>query len=293
VIARATEPLARAADRLRNPEYTGEGRCVPCTLVNLLIAAALGAALAAVWLPVGVALFCLSLAAIYLRGYLVPGTPTLTKRYLPDRVLRIFDKEPAPAPTFDDVATVEAFLLRHDAVTESPDGDDLQLTPAFEATWRDRMAAVDTDDALLAGILDAIFDGVDADLDAGELSLDRRAHALVLSYEGRTVSRWESRAAVTADVAAAVEFADRSDDWDAMDPDVRLQVLGALRLWLDRCPSCGGAVTLDQEVVESCCRSVSVVAATCDDCDSRVFEAEYDGALEADDAGPGAAGAGR
>ncbi|WP_293032421.1 hypothetical protein [Natronococcus sp.] len=83
-------------DRLRQPEYTGENRCTPCTILNLAIAGAIGTAVARRSRIAGAAVVGASTAAIYLRGYLVPGTPELTKRYLPERVLRLFGKESEP-----------------------------------------------------------------------------------------------------------------------------------------------------------------------------------------------------
>ncbi|ARS91742.1 hypothetical protein [Natrarchaeobaculum aegyptiacum] len=81
-------------DDLKQPEYTGENRCLPCTVVNLTIAAALGWLVARKHRIAGVLVFVVSAAIISLRGYLVPGTPTLTRRYLPAGVLRLFGKEP-------------------------------------------------------------------------------------------------------------------------------------------------------------------------------------------------------
>jgi hypothetical protein len=43
---------------------------------------------------VGVPVLAGSLALVYLRGYLVPGTPAFTKRYFPDWLLAWFDKTP-------------------------------------------------------------------------------------------------------------------------------------------------------------------------------------------------------
>ncbi|MFU8866600.1 hypothetical protein [Natronococcus sp.] len=83
-------------ERLRKPEYTGENRCTPCTVLNLAIAGAIGAAVARRSRLAGAAVVGASAAAIYLRGYLVPGTPELTKRYLPERVLRLFGKTSEP-----------------------------------------------------------------------------------------------------------------------------------------------------------------------------------------------------
>jgi hypothetical protein len=41
---------------------------------------------------------------------------------------------------------------------------------------------------------------------------------------------------------------------------------------------CAGPVSLGQDTVESCCRSYEVVAVSCSDCDSRLFEERWDGA---------------
>lgn len=81
-------------DAFREPEYTGENRCVPCTAINVALAVALTAVSAALGPIVALAVFVGSMASIYFRGYLVPGTPELTKRYLPDQVLALFGKAP-------------------------------------------------------------------------------------------------------------------------------------------------------------------------------------------------------
>ncbi|ELY55555.1 hypothetical protein [Natronolimnohabitans innermongolicus] len=83
-------------DELKQPEYTGENRCEPCTILNLAIAAIVGSLIARKTKLGGLLAVGFSIALIYLRGYLVPGTPTLTKRYLPPAVLRWFGKEPEP-----------------------------------------------------------------------------------------------------------------------------------------------------------------------------------------------------
>ena len=136
-------------DRLRQPEYTGENRCLPCTGVNLVIAAVLtvavgaGAVAAGATGPqafvAGAAVFACAAGAVYLRGYLVPGTPWLTETYFPDWVLRWFDKDTTtttvgppgtadatgPGPGEEDV---EATLQRLGAIEECVDSADLCLT---------------------------------------------------------------------------------------------------------------------------------------------------------------------
>ena len=108
-------------DRIREPEYTGANRCVPCTVLNGILALALTAA-AAVFGPVAAAVVLVaSLGSIYYRGYLVPGTPELTKRYLPDRVLRLFGKAPeGPRDGWEEVSTARSGEVT--VTTFEPDG---------------------------------------------------------------------------------------------------------------------------------------------------------------------------
>lgn len=77
-------------DRLRRPEYTGENRCNLCTQSNLLIAAGLSWLIARKSNLSGFLVALGSIALIYLRGYLFPRTPTLTKQYFPTTVIQLF-----------------------------------------------------------------------------------------------------------------------------------------------------------------------------------------------------------
>jgi hypothetical protein len=260
--------LGRIVGSVRRPEYTGENRCTPCTIVNVVIAAGLTVAVWTVSLPLAVAVLAVSLSAIALRGYLVPYTPTLTKRYLPDRVLRLFDKQPGPPPAADGEVDLEAVLREAGAVEDCPAEDDLCLTDSFRASWRDRVAAVRATDSTrdeLAGLL-----GVDAD----GLTFSEHGSAFVASHDGVRVGQWESHAAFVADLAAARELSDRDPSWGALPVEHRGQVLSGLRLFIDTCPACDGRVTAGHEVVESCCRSIDVVAVSCEDCGARLFEVE-------------------
>ncbi|MFC4405848.1 hypothetical protein [Haloarchaeobius iranensis] len=258
-------------DQLRRPEYTGENRCIPCTVTNLGIAGVLsaGAFLLSPALAAGVAL--LSATAIYLRGYLVPGTPELTKRYFPARLLALFDEGPAgfDAGSF----AVESELLRAAAVV--PAGDDLNLDPAFAAAWYAEMETL-TDRASQRTALAAL-----TELDVEALRLDARPGRFVAWYDGEWIGQWESRSAFVADVAAAPVVAARLDDWETMPVAYRSELLAGLRLFLDRCPTCGGDVAFGTDVVESCCRSYDVVAANCVDCDARLFEVPLDESMAA------------
>ena len=56
-----------ALDRVRQPEYVGENRCLPCTVTNLVIAAILTAALAWLSVPLAVAFALPAVASIWLQ----------------------------------------------------------------------------------------------------------------------------------------------------------------------------------------------------------------------------------
>lgn len=267
-----------ALGRFRQPQYTGENRCVPCTAVNVAIAAVLAVGVAAgigtygsdasSATLAGSVVFVLSAIVIYLRGYLVPGTPSLTKRYLPDWLLRRFDKHPSVV-TAGDGLDVETTLKQIGVVTECERTNDLCLTERFRTAWQEEIAALRSEGASngdLARILD---------VDPDRLSIEEHGNAFVATLDDRRVGQWESRAAFLADVAAADVLQERDPNWARMALERRSEILNGLRIFLERCPACDGRVTLDQEVVDSCCRSIDVVAVTCRDCSARVFEAEY------------------
>jgi len=267
-------------DRLRQPEYTGENRCTPCTAVNVAIVAVAGTLVAkAKSRALGTAAFGVSLGTIYLRGYLVPGTPQLTKRYLPDRVLRWFEKEPAPAPVHEhDDLDPERVLLDAGTVTPCENDTDLCLTDEFRSEWHDQVRAVrkqnDPDESALRDVLGAQKEGI---------ALEEYGDALLARTDDGAVGQWNSSAAVTADVAAANALANRYANWTNMNSAERARVLASLRIFIEQCPECGGPVRIEQEAVESCCRSYDVLLSACEECDAALFEIEWtEGDVSAD-----------
>jgi hypothetical protein len=277
----------RVVQYFRDPRYTGENRYFPCTLLNLAVATAVSVVVSAFTPQLGFLLFGGSLATIYLRGYVVPGTRTLTERYRSDRGIERLGVYPFPDVysdddtrtthtdsnadlVYEDVATVEAFLRRHGALVERNGG--LRLHPEFRAAWRDRMAGIEDSETLLEVAGHYVFDSHAA---STPLSLARRDGRVVVSVDGRAVARWISWPAAVSDVGAAAKLADRSDRWETFDWDVRLRILGTLRLWLGRCPSCGDSVTFERAVTEASGRSVPAVVATCDGCGARLLETAH------------------
>jgi hypothetical protein len=265
--------------RVRRPEYTGDNRCVPCTVLNVALALVLAGGGGAVGLrvtdsllfggAVGGLVAIVGLSAIVLRGYLVPGTPTLTKRYLPDRVLAWFDKAPTTEMAADPDVDIERVLRAADAVEPCQHGTDLCLTDAFAADWEreiDRASETDVDPAAIADVLH---------LPTDELEVHDHGSAFMLTVAGdvrRHVGQWESAAAFYADMGGARALAKRTTEWRRLNAMERSAVLGGLRVFLHRCPACGGDVSFGEESVESCCREIDVVAVSCADCGARLFE---------------------
>ncbi|WP_435157129.1 hypothetical protein [Haladaptatus sp. DFWS20] len=258
-------------DRFKQPEYIGENRCIPCTIVNVTIAIVVSTALTFAAIPLGIAFFAFSMSAIYLRGYLVPGTPTLTKTYFPDWSLRVFDKSEMSTPTRtpkESDRDPEAVLTEANVIEPCEEIDDLCLDDGFRGAWHDSMERVLEDGAEkndLSRILDA---------DEDELEFEEHESAFLARIDGRRLGQWESHAALVADLAAARELSDRYDQWDELSVDNQSRILSGLRIFLETCPECGGTITAEQETVESCCRSMEVVAATCEGCDARILEVE-------------------
>lgn len=261
--------MNRMDNRIRLPEYTGGNRCLPCTIVNLVIAAVVSGLMGLVSVSAGFGSFVAFVAIIYLRGYLVPGTPTFTKRYVPDRVLQWFDKEPMPTYAVDadsdDELDVEAVLLGACALEESANPGDLVLTSTFEEEWNRRIDRLDrtTTKEMLAEILD---------IGQSQVRMEDHPGSYLVVVDGKQVGRWGSKAAFDADIAAGITLAERIDGWDDLTVEKQTGLMRGVRVFLKQCPDCGGPVTMTEETVESCCSSREVLASTCQDCGVRLFE---------------------
>ena len=253
------------ADRLRRPEYTGENRCLPCTALNVALAVVTAVAVAVGGLAAGASrgaavgaggvAFAVALAAIALRGYLIPGTPAITRRYFPERVLDAFGKGDADRPVLESVddEAVVATLSRAGVLTE--DGDALGLTDEFRAAVGDGVESGDPDAEGVRAVLRA--DEVDA---LGPTSFE---------VDGEGIERWVSTEAVAVDVALAAELDDRLDGWGDLDRGDRRDVLTGLRLRVERCPACGSPAETTVERLDHCCRRPHVaVQSACRECDA-------------------------
>lgn len=254
---------------LRQPEYTGENRCTPCTVLNVLIAGSVSAPVGLASVPLAAAVFTLSVAVIYVRGYLVPGTPTLTRTYFPDRVLRWFDKDDEQfgvhVEASADAVDVETVLQDVGALRPCEAVDDLCVTPAFRTAWLAELDDLEEDEAIRT--LGAVL-GIDPD----RISVLPRSRSFEVKVDGETAGAWESSEAFVTDMAADRVLGQRIANLADLPVERRTAIARGIRVYLDRCPRCEGPVRLSEETVGSCCRSREVLASRCRDCGVRLFE---------------------
>lgn len=181
------------------------------------------------------------------------------------------DDESAPRERRD-VGSAETHLRRAGVLVDGEGGGETpDVAPDFERTWRRRILSVgdrSEDEAVLADLLSVPRHAV-------ELRWDSEEGALVGTVHGGRAGRWPSRAAFVADVTAVAEFRERDPEWRDLSPRMRTRALATLRLCLDWCPVCDGAVRVAR-VDGRAPGAESVLAATCQACTARLFEAELD-----------------
>jgi hypothetical protein len=265
--------IADVVGTVRQSEYTGENRCIPCTVVNVFIAVMICGLLVGIgFFWIGIGAFTAFAAVIYLRGYLVPGTPTITEQYFPERVLRLFGKniqvpaEYAHDPQertineSDERESVEV-LVATDILIQNEENE-IDLSPDFRDVWRKRIRLVREQEPG--------SDDVRAIYDADTITGHSPTSFVVDTNKS---VRWVSEAALGADVAAAIELEERID-WTTFDKSKRETILTGLRLFLRRCPACNGSLSVVNDRIDPCCQKAQIVVqSVCDNCDTPVVDA--------------------
>ncbi|WP_435195108.1 hypothetical protein [Natronomonas sp. EA1] len=275
-------------DDLRRPEHTGDRRCWPCTVVNVALVALAAIVTGRKRKGLGLLVGVVGLALVALRGYVVPGTPTIAPK--------LVAASPLPDAWFHDEPPA-AGITQGPAVDRGGEPDE---TPATEETPDDASEDRETPDPEQAGGL------ADEDAPDGEELLGVLVEAGVVTVEGEALElapafaeAWEARmdelaaqdiealadavrevahaAKVTAfsnEEGAWVICADGSDTFegetwltrpvaiaeaaavDALsewldDPALRRAAAGPLRMFLVDCPDCG--TELVEATTASCC----------------------------------------
>jgi len=276
-------------DAIRRPEHTGDRRCWPCTLVNVV--AVLGTALVLArrcrGLAVGLAL--VGSALVWLRGYVVPYTPAFAPRLvtaspLPDDWFHTGEAYPAtpadapssasdapPAPGSlggTDAADGEETLgVLVDASAVAADDAGVRLTPAFEEQWHAEMASLaDADTETLAAAVGEVVPDLSASV------VDGVDDEWVVLGDGTPEETWLSRPVAIAELAA-VRMLDGT-----VPTDVARLAAAPLRMFLSTCPDCGTPVV--ESTTVACCGGYTTPLSepkdvlACPDCQLRLFTFE-------------------
>lgn len=256
--------------RVRQPEYIGANRCAPCTVLNVFFALVIGVLF--VWIGlfwIGVVAFAVFAVVIYFRGYLVPGTPAITERYFPERVLRWFGKDLLTERTLDRRETtnseseergmveelVAAGIVTRDGVSE------IDLSSDFRDAWRERIHSVRKRE-LKSEDVRTMYDA--------DIITSHSSTSFVVD-KNKSV-RWVSEAALVVDVAAATEL-EEWIDWTTLDKTKRDELLTGLRLFLRRCP-CDGSLSIEEDRIDPCCQKPHIaVQSVCESCDAPIVDA--------------------
>ncbi|MFC4359335.1 hypothetical protein ACFO0N_15435 [Halobium salinum] len=289
---RRSAVLDTVRDVLVSPEYVGENRCAPCTVVNAAVVALAVGLLAPLWASLAALVAVGGALAIGLRGYVVPYTPAFAPRLvaaLPvDAAALGFEHEGAD-PDAAAVARESDSLTAgdgdggagaSDAAASDPeavsgalveagvlavDGPDLSPSDAFYDAWEAEMADLRdaSDDELAAAVADAAAFDAPARVEDGGVLLD-----------GGTSERfaWLSRPVAIAETAAVRALA----EYDLPD-GIRTAAARPLRLFTPVCPVCAGR--LAETVAADCCGGTSGIYDTpgqellaCEACDAVVYE---------------------
>lgn len=270
--------LDTLAERVHRPEYTGENRCWPCTVLNLAILAVLGAVLFLVDRLLALAVVVVGALLVSLRGYLLPGTPRIAPRLVdplpvdfghgtPDAAGSLGDSagEPADGDAGADHTPEQLLAALVEAGVLVAEGQDLSLAESFCDAWVDRMAALRalSNEALAARAADAA---------AGEVEGQAHDDRILIAGE-RDV--WLRPAVAVAETAAAETLANRG-----VDPSLGGPAAHPLRMFLPCCPACGGDV--HETTVQNCCGGPGSIQGNpeqpvlaCEDCETVLFE--FDG----------------
>lgn len=256
----------RVLERVRQDEYIGENRCTPCTILNLLIAISVSGVIGAFTRVGAVLVFFIFIAIIYLRGYLLPGTPSLTKQYFPDRLLNLFHAPSSHDSIKNSDQTERRLILESaDAIRLTPDESDISLALSFKREWNDQMNQLRDGDQYKHFI-------EELSLAENDVSLSNSGDVYVEVSDAKRV-QWGSETALIADAAASSVLSDRYHKWENVPLETKHDLLKGLRVFLDECPACGGDTTFVRENIPTgCCSSMRVSVSKCTDCGSRLVE---------------------
>ncbi|MFB6298546.1 MAG: hypothetical protein ABEH56_08515 [Salinirussus sp.] len=161
---------------------------------------------------------------------------------------------------------MEELLRSAGVVEETPDGEDLQLTAAFEEAWYGRIERMSDRDRAVRWL--AALHGASP----AEVSVDD-GEPFVVDVPGAPTRQWPSEAAFTAAIVVEPTLAEwiPESEWEELPEDRRHELSARLLLFLERCPSCGTDLAVSETVADGTVE----VSLDCPDCGTTVFAGSY------------------
>lgn len=137
--------------------------------------------------------------------------------------------------------------------------DDLRLTDEFREDWWKRIEGFHDEGRVRREM------AVVADIESAEVTLDETGDGrLVVSHGETELGEWPSRAAFISDLALQPTIAAWLPLWEYLDPISRGELLARIRAFLETCPSCEGALEIEERAnAEIGQGSVSIACVNC------------------------------
>lgn len=227
--------------RLRDTRHTGPNRCWPCTILNgVVLALAVGGLVAVGHRLLAAALLLGGTVALLLKGYLVPGTPSVGRR-LPRTVRERFGKTDPISSRPATTALVEAGVLTNGLTLRDDAAEEILGESRTLVDGRSRLeAAVETRFPTVEEV------SVNRSLGGGE-------NWFALDADEMTIRQWPARPVVALDVAAASVLQRAGIDWAGRSPTERGHLLALVRYGTQTCPACEMPFTTPNGPTVSCC----------------------------------------
>lgn len=217
----------------------------------------------------------------YLHGSVLPGSRHFIRIILPDTLLRSVSSmihpmgiRIGPEAIRADRATLEAAVQSLSVVAEDPDNASLTLDPAFREEWRETMANIQSN-SLSMDVLSEVAPVIG--LPQNELCIHPEVDGgdrIRLEWGGWPIGLWPSRTGFIADMAANHLLITSVNTSSPSNPKTWRRRITGLRMLLESCPECQGALTEEVVHVDTCCGQIPVCRGFCSTCNHVLYEFE-------------------
>jgi len=258
--------LEQLIESFRDPAYTGDRRCWPCTTLNAVLVGLAALLVGRRWRRLGgVLVVGIGGLLIALRGYVVPYTPQFAPQLVDRLPVDVGVAHEPPAEPSDSLVAAEnpdalvGVLIEAGVLT----GDELlHLEDAFAEAWQREMDALrgQTDREIAAAAAAAVPFEAESTVSGERLLVAGQRDA------------WLSRPVAIAEAAGIEALVEAG-----LDRETAASAVGPLRMFLPVCPDCGGSVV--ESTVRNCCGGTKGIydrpdreVVACVDCESVLYE---------------------